>query len=178
MYSDFKTENVESIMGLLRVEFDPFKDDRGLLFTTFLKGKFNTLFPGLDFVHDKFAANTAKGTLRGIHGDDKSWKLVSILHGSAYQVVVDRRKESSTFGKVYDCILSADKPTALLLPPGCGNGFQTLEHNTLYHYKLAYSGQYNDAENQFTIPWDSDTLNINWPIKNPILSKRDRNARD
>ena len=54
MYKDFKIENVDKITGLVKVEFDAFKDDRGLLFTTFLKEKFNTLFPRLDFVHDKF----------------------------------------------------------------------------------------------------------------------------
>lgn len=178
MYNDFKIENVDTITGLVKVDFNVFKDDRGLLFTTYLKEKFNTLFPELDFVHDKFATNTSKGTLRGIHGDDKSWKLVSILSGSAYQIVVDNREESTTFGKVHECVLSADNPAALLLPPGCGNGFQTLEDNTLYHYKLAYIGQYNDAENQFTIPWNSNRLNIKWPVENPILSDRDKNARD
>jgi dTDP-4-dehydrorhamnose 3,5-epimerase len=178
MYNDFKIESVDIITGLVKVEFNSFKDHRGLLFTTYLKEKFNTLFPELDFDHDKFATNNSKGTLRGIHGDDKSWKLVSILSGSAYQIVVDNREESSTFGNVHECVLSADNPTALLLPPGCGNGFQTLEDNTLYHYKLAYTGQYNDADNQFTIPWNSNRLNIQWPVENPILSDRDRNARD
>jgi dTDP-4-dehydrorhamnose 3,5-epimerase len=176
MYKDFKIKKIQEINGLIQIEYNTFDDLRGLLFTTYLKSEFDYIFNDLQFVHDKFALNKTKGTLRGIHGDAKSWKLVTVLAGSAHQVVVDNRITSSTYEKVYECRISDCKPLGLLIPPGCGNGFQTLEDKTLYHYKLSYEGQYNDVSEQFTLPWNSTKYKINWPVPDPILSDRDRNA--
>jgi dTDP-4-dehydrorhamnose 3,5-epimerase len=178
MYSNFFLKNIESVSGLVEILFDVYKDSRGSLYTTFLSKEYRDVGFPYDFVHDKFAFNPQIGTLRGIHGDDKSWKLVTVLYGSAHQVIVDNRIDSPTFGGLHECKLCAKEPKGFLIPPGCGNGFQTLEDNTLYHYKLSYDGQYNDAENQFTIPWNSKKFQINWPIPNPILSSRDKNAHD
>ena len=176
MYKDFKILDIMEISGLKVIEPDIFEDHRGSLFTTFLKDQFIKMGITSNFIHDKIAFNISKGILRGIHGDFKSWKLVTVLNGSVFQVVVDNRIKSETYLNKFEINLNSKTPKMLLIPPGCGNGFQTLEDNTVYNYKLSYNGNYSDADDQFTIPWDSDDFRINWPNDNPILSKRDKNA--
>ena len=126
----------------------------------------------LDFKHDKFSFSK-KGVLRGIHGDTKSWKLVSCPWGKVFQVVVDNRVNSKTYLKTTTMVLDGYKRKMLLIPPMFGNGFCAFEKDVLYHYKLAYEGDYSDANSQFTIAWNDTRLNISWPLSEPILSERD-----
>jgi dTDP-4-dehydrorhamnose 3,5-epimerase len=89
-------------------------------------------------------------------------------------VVVDNRKESPTYMQ-WDCMLLNDKTRKqVLLPPGVGNGFCVLSKHSVFHYKWSYPGEYPDVEDQFTLKWNNNHININWPITNPILSKRDK----
>ena len=173
MYSDFKIKRMDQINGLLIIKPDVYSDHRGSLFTTFLKDEFSSLGIISNFIHDKIAFNVSKGVLRGIHGDFKSWKLVTVFSGRVFQVVVDNRKESDTFLNKFEIILDSDSPCLVLIPPGCGNGFQTLEKNSVYNYKLSYNGKYSDANDQFTLKWNDEKYNIDWPIKKPVLSTRD-----
>ena len=69
---------------------------------------------------------------------------------------------------------SPNNKKQVLLPPGVGNGFCVLSEHSVFHYKWAYTGEYPDVKDQFTIKWNSLDLNIDWPISNPILSKRDK----
>ena len=66
------------------------------------------------------------------------------------------------------------KRTQVLIPPGVGNGFCVLSHKSVFHYKWSYKGEYPDVNEQFTIKWDDPKVDINWPITDPILSKRDK----
>ena len=111
--------------------------------------------------------------MRGIHGDDKTWKLVSCPFGKIEQVVVDLRVKSKNFKRWIKFQLCNDNKLAILIPPGFGNAFCSLSDNAIYHYKLAYAGDYNDFDNQFTFAWNDKTIGIDWKINNPIISERD-----
>lgn len=163
-----------SVYGVVYFYSNFFEDARGELWSSFLGSYINkTVNTVLNFSHDKFAFNKSAGTLRGIHGDFESWKLVSVPHGSAFQVYVDNRPDSETFKKFGSINLCSKEKLSILLPPGVGNGFQTLEQNTLYFYKLCYPVSYNDYDKQFTLKWDDPELGIKWPLQTKILSKRD-----
>ena len=146
---------------------DVFTDYRGDLWTIWKKNESR-----VDFNHDK-VSTSRKNVLRGIHGDFKSTKLVTCLYGELYFVVVDNRPDSPTYGQWDHMILDDRKRKMVLLPPGFGNGFLVLSDSSVFHYKWSYDGEYPDVDDQFTIKWNSKDIGINWPIKNPILQKRD-----
>jgi dTDP-4-dehydrorhamnose 3,5-epimerase len=126
----------------------------------------------LKFNHDK-VSTSRKHVLRGIHGDSKSHKLLTCLQGEVYCVAVDNREDSSTYLQ-WDWIMLDDKSRdRILLPPGFGVGYLILSERAVMHYKWAYNGEYPDVDQQFSLRWDDEKMAINWPIKNPILSKRD-----
>ncbi len=108
--------------------------------------------------------------LRGIHGDAETWKLVSCLYGKFYLVVVNWDKNSSQFGKWDSFVLSEQNRMQVLIPPKFGNGHLVLSEQAIFHYKQ--NSNYNRA-GQFTLLWNDPQLNIWWPIKNPIVSRRD-----
>ena len=162
--------------GVVEISSSSFSDTRGVLWTSFQNQQFAKLTGhDLIFCHDKFAFNR-EGVVRGIHGDYSSWKLVSCPLGTVFQVVVDCRPTSPTYLSWALTYLSQKKANSVLIPPGYGNAFCTYQGEALYHYKLAYSGNYIDQDQQFTMAWNDPRLNIPWPEKNPILSNRDRNV--
>lgn len=158
------------IDGVIKISYDSFEDLRGEIFTPYS----DSMGINLDFVHDKFSINKKK-TLRGIHFDSKTTKLVTCISGSIQQVLVDLRKNSPTFRNILSYTISPSDRFSLLVPPGVGNAFLALEDDTVYYYKLAYVGEYIDQEGQSTVSWNDLDLNINWRFKNPILSDRDKN---
>jgi dTDP-4-dehydrorhamnose 3,5-epimerase len=151
---------------------DVHTDFRGDLLTLWNKDKFE---PKLDFKHNKISTSR-KHVLRGMHGDNKSWKLTSCLYGEMYFVVVDARPESKNYLK-WDSIILDDRSRKLVLtPPQFAIGFLVLSAQALLNYMWAYEGEYIDVDKQFTIKWNDSKVNIAWPISNPILSLRDKNA--
>jgi len=149
-------------------------DQRGTLYTTFYKEVFDSFIPSnLFFKHDKFS-KSFKNVLRGIHGDTKSWKLVTSVYGEIYQVIVDCRKNSPSYLKWESFKINENNPISVLLPPGIGNSFYVHSEVAVYHYKLAYPGEYLDAEDQFSFKWNDPKIKIKWPTNNPILSNRDK----
>tara|TARA_R100000664_G_scaffold27197_1_gene37747 strand:+ start:15412 stop:15888 length:477 start_codon:yes stop_codon:yes gene_type:complete len=147
---------------------DVFTDFRGDLWTIWKQGDFK-----LKFNHDK-VSTSRKNVLRGIHGDEKSHKLVTCLFGELYFVVVDNRPDSPTYQQWDWTMLSDKNRKQILLPPGVGNGFFVMSDESVFHYKWSYEGQYPDVEDQFTIKWDDPKINIIWPTESPILQFRDR----
>ena len=148
-------------------------DFRGDLLTLWNKDQFE---PKLDFKHNKISTSR-KHVLRGMHGDNKSWKLTTCLSGEMYFVVVDNRSNSSNYLK-WDSIILNDKTRKLVLtPPNFLIGFLVLSDQALLNYMWAYEGEYADVDEQFTIKWNDPKVNINWPIENPLLSLRDKNAK-
>lgn len=149
---------------------DVYTDFRGELWTLWDKKTFQ---PDIEFNHDKVSISR-KNVIRGIHGDTKSWKLITCLHGEIYFVVVDNRVDSKNYLKWDWKILSAKNKISILLPPMFGNGFCVLSKKCVFHYKWSYQGKYPDVDDQFTLKWNDPNIGISWPISNPILQKRDR----
>ena len=119
-------------------------------------------------------STSVKHTLRGLHGDSETWKLVSCVYGSLLQVVVDMRESSETYLE-YDMFSINDKNrNQILIPPGFANGHLVMSDFGIFSYKQ--STLYTGASTQFTVKWNDPKLNIPWPIDNPILSSRDKNA--
>ena len=151
-----------------------FREFRGEIFTTF----HNEHHPVMDYIpensaiHNRFSKSYA-GVLRGLHYDDKTWKLVQALVGEIYLVVLDLRETSSTFGKWESYILSERTRDQVLVPPGFANGHYALT-DCIFHYSLFYPGEYVDEGKQGVIKWNDPEFNIEWPTTTPILQQRDR----
>ena len=147
---------------------DSFEDYRGELYTVYDHEDWNVTFN-----HDK-ASVSRQHVLRGLHGDNKSTKLISCLHGEVYLVVVDNRPESPNYLKWDSIVLTDKNKKSVLVPPMFANGHLVLSPNAVFFYKWSYPGNYPDVDEQFTVKWNDERIGINWPINNPILSKRDR----
>ena len=173
-FEDFKIERSDVFKDV--VVFTPSIniDNRGTIFTTFSKESYEKYLPeGLEFIHDKFA-ESKKNVLRGLHGDSKTWKLITCIYGDIFEVVVDMRPDSSTYLKWDSFELNNQNKKQILVPPNFVNGYCVLNDFAVFHYKLAYEGEYFDVAQQLVVKWNDKTLNINWPIKNPILQERDK----
>jgi dTDP-4-dehydrorhamnose 3,5-epimerase len=146
-------------------------------FFEYFSGELFTLFKqeesDLVFNHDKVSISK-QHVLRGLHGDSKSWKLISCLSGEVYLVVVDNRPESPNYLKWDSIILTAKNRKQILVPPMFANGHFVLSNEATFFYKWSYPGEYPDVKDQFTLKWNDSRLNITWPILNPILSQRDK----
>jgi dTDP-4-dehydrorhamnose 3,5-epimerase len=115
-----------------------------------------------------------KDVLRGLHGDDVTWKHISCVWGEIYLVVVDYRKDSSNYLKWDSFLISDRNHKSVLVPPSFLNGHLCLSNECLFHYTQSYPKKYIDAPEQISVKWEDSRLKINWPIDNPILSGRDR----
>ena len=164
---DFSIENTK-IEGVKKINYDRFVDFRGSIWTTFLDNKIKNI----KFNHDKFSVSN-KDVIRGIHYDNKTFKLVTAVYGEIDQVVVDMRKESDTYRGSLIFNIDDNNRFSILIPPMVGNGFRVRSEVAVYHYKLSYTGKYLDADNQYTLKWDDSAIAINWECENPILSNRD-----
>ena len=149
-----------------------FKDHRGYYWTSW-KGK---LSKRIKFNHDKFSLSK-KNVLRGLHGDYKTWKLVSCPYGKCLLVVVNFVNKSKDYLKCKTWVLSHKNGVQILIPPNYANGHLCLSKKCLFHYKLSYKGAYTDQRNQFSLRWNDPKLKINWGVKKPILSDRDKKTK-
>ena len=149
-----------------------FKDHRGYYWTSWKKGEIKKVY----FKHDKFSLSK-KNVLRGLHGDKKTWKLVSCPYGKFLLVIVNYVKTSKNYLKSKSLILSQENGVQVLIPPNYANGHLCLTNKCLFHYKLSYRGKYIDAKEQFSLRWNDPKLKIKWKIRKPILSKRDKKAK-
>jgi dTDP-4-dehydrorhamnose 3,5-epimerase len=121
------------------------------------------------FLQDDISTSS-HNVLRGIHGDTKTWKLVSCLFGSFYLVVVNNNPESPQYKQWTSFTLSDRNRAQILIPPYFGNGHLVLSDTAIFHYKQ--TTEY-DRSGQFTIQWNDPSLNLWWPTTNPIVSMRD-----
>ena len=155
------------IKDLLIIKKKSFKDNRGYLRELYRE---NVLSKRFKF---EILSNSKKNVLRGLHLQKKKsqGKYVTVLNGKAFDVAVDLRKNSKTFGKYVSIILSSKKNISFYIPEGFAHGFCTLEKNTIMHYNCT---NYRDAKSEVGILWNDPILDIRWPIKKPILSKKDR----
>ncbi len=154
---------------LLIIQNTSFKDKRGyfkeLLVEKNFKKKF--LFTVMSF--------SKKNVIRGLHIQKKKsqGKFISVLKGKIFDVALDLRKNSKTFGKYFSCILSEKNSKSIYIPPGFAHGFCSLEKENFVIYSCT---NYRDAKSERSINYNDKVLNIKWPTKKPIVSKKDKNA--
>ena len=162
--------------GVFIIEPTVFEDHRGFFMESYNYREFVELGLDTHFVQDNHSLSKEPGTLRGLHyqlAPKAQTKLVRCIRGAIYDVVVDIRKGSPTFGKWYSVILTEHNRKMLWVPKGFAHGFVTLVPNTEVIYKV---DEYYYPEYDRAIRWNDPHLKIEWPVKNPILSEKDKNA--
>ena len=167
-----KFKKIETgIAGLYILEPTVFGDERGFFLETYSKKEFEEIGIFDEFVQDNHS-KSKKGVLRGLHFQTKhsQGKLVRVIKGSVYDVAVDIRKDSSTYGKWYGVELSAENKKMFFIPKGFAHGFLTLEDETEFQYKCTdfYVPQYDSG-----IIWNDKDININWNFEKYGLKEKD-----
>lgn len=157
------------------IEPQVFGDERGFFFESFHQNRYSKIAGLKDiFVQDNHS-RSSKGVLRGLHLQKSrpQGKLVRVTRGEVFDVAVDLRQNSSTYGQWEGVILSEDNKLQFWIPPGFAHGFLTLSEIADFQYKCS---EYYDPEDELSILWSDPDLNIKWPIDNPTLSEKDKNA--
>lgn len=167
-----------AIPEVLVLEPKVFGDERGFFFESFNQQRFEEL-TGVKtvFVQDNHS-KSAKGVLRGLHYQvqQPQGKLVRVVAGEVFDVAVDVRRQSSTFGQWVGVLLSGDNKRQLWVPPGFAHGFLVLKDGTEFLYKTT---DYYAPQHERCIRWDDPQINIQWPIDEaPILSAKDQQGLD
>ena len=155
--------------NLFLYKHDKFKDKRGYFKELLREKNLNNKFPFLVMSYSK------KNVIRGLHLQVKKpqGKFVTVIKGKIFDVVVDLRKNSNTFGKCFSCILSESNSSSIYIPPGFAHGFQAIEEDNYIIYSCT---KYRDKKSEVSINYNDKNLNIKWPLKKKILSLKDRNA--
>jgi dTDP-4-dehydrorhamnose 3,5-epimerase len=158
------------------IEPERITDARGFFARTWCIDEFNAHGIDIDFVQCSTSFNERRSTLRGIHFQGEPHneaKLIRCTRGRVYDVMVDLRPDSDTYGAWRAYELSGDNGRLVYLPPGFGHGFQTLEDRTELAYHIS---EFYQPDLSFGISWDDPDLGISWPdTESPIMSARDRN---
>src|SRR5688572_20133564 len=169
---EFKSTSLPDVM-LLKPRVHG--DHRGFFMETFRKEVFDKAGIATDFVQDNHS-KSSKGILRGLHYQIKQpqGKLIRVVAGEIFDVAVDMRRSSSTFGLWVGVVLSAENKYALWIPPGFAHGFYVMSEEAEVTYKTT---TYYAPENERSLLWNDPLLNIAWPEKTAVvLSDKDRNA--
>ena len=164
-----------SLPGVLLIQPDVFGDHRGYFQESWNRRKFAELGLNLDFVQDNLSFSR-KGILRGLHfqNPQPQGKLVQALQGEVFDVAVDIRKGSPTFGQWFGAVLSAENHLNMYVPQGFAHGFCVLSETALFAYKC--TDFYNPAT-EFSLRFDDPDIGIAWPLDGePSLSAKDRDA--
>lgn len=161
-----------SLPGVLVIQPKIHGDDRGFFMETYQKIKLLDHGISYDFVQDNHS-KSSKGVLRGLHFQKTKpqGKLVRCTKGSVYDVAVDIDPLSKTFGKYFGIELSSLNHTQLWIPPGYAHGFCVLSNEAEFQYKCT---DYYDPDDEGGLAWNDNDINIPWPIKEPILSEKDK----
>jgi dTDP-4-dehydrorhamnose 3,5-epimerase len=160
------------IPGVLVFVPEIFKDERGFFKESYVRSKYEAAGITDDFIQDNVSESN-RHVVRGLHADPVMGKLVQVLHGGAFDVVVDARPQSSTFGEWEAFRLSAENHRQVYIPAGCLHGFQALSDRVVFSYKQ--TAEY-DPGREVAVRWDDATLAIEWPNKKgALVSTRDRN---
>lgn len=163
------------LAGLLLVKPDVFGDERGFFQETWNLRRYTEA--GLDrhFVQDNLSLSR-KGILRGLHFQNPGpqGKLVYVLQGEVFDVAVDVRADSPTFGQWYGATLSAENHHQLFVPEGFAHGFCVTSETALFAYKCT---DFYNPKAEFSLLWNDPDIGIEWPIKSPGLSEKDQNGQ-
>lgn len=160
--------------GLVLITPKIFEDDRGFFLESYNKKVFAENGINIDFVQDNYS-ESSKGVLRGLHYQIEPFvqdKLVCVTRGKVWDVAVDIRKKSKTFGQWVGVELSAENKKMFFIPKGFAHAYLALTDNVNFQYKVSnfYSGEHDRG-----ILWNDLDIGIDWPIKKPILSDKDKN---
>lgn len=161
--------------GVVVIEPAVFGDNRGYFMESYTKSKFEQAGIRIDFVQDNHSLSVQAGVIRGLHYQlhpKAQTKLVRVLTGAVYDVVVDIRKGSPTFGEWVGIILSEENKRQLLVPKGFAHGICTLVPNTQLLYKV---DEFYSSEHDRGILWNDPEIGIDWPVTQPVLSDKDKN---
>jgi len=164
-----------AVGGVILVEPDVHRDARGFFLETFHAGKYGGAGIPTQFVQDNHSASAAN-TLRGLHLQLRrpQGKLVRAVEGEIWDVAVDVRRGSPTYGRWTAETLSASNFKQLYVPPGCAHGFCVLSPTAQVEYKCT---ELYDPADELGIAWDDPFLAIAWPVSEPMLSERDKRHR-
>ena len=156
------------IPGPLIIKTKIYYDKRGFLKETFR----NNLFKNIKFPFD-IMSSSKKKVLRGLHiqTDKSQAKIITVTHGKIFDVAVDLRKNSKTFGKYVSLIISENSDFSFYVPKGFAHGFLCLSKKCTVNYKCS---EYIYSKYEKTLSWNDPKINIKWPILNPILSEKDK----
>jgi dTDP-4-dehydrorhamnose 3,5-epimerase len=159
------------ISGLLLIEPRCFGDERGFFLESYQRKRYAEAGIHEDFVQDNHS-RSVKGTLRGLHFQMKrpQAQIVTVMHGRIFDVAVDLRPGSTTFGKWYGVELSETGPRQVYMAPGFAHGFCVLSDVADLHYKVS---RYYDHGDEAGIVWNDPDVGIQWPIKPAYISERD-----
>lgn len=165
-----------SIKGVYRIDVKRFGDERGYFMETYKKSDFDEAGLKYNFIQDN-QSKSKKGVLRGLHLQKQfpQAKLVRCIEGEVFDVCVDLRKGSPTFGKFECAILSAEKGNQFMIPKGFAHGFLVLSESATFCYKV---DELYHPEDEVGIAYDDADLSVNWPIEiEPILSEKDKKQK-
>lgn len=165
-----------AVIGAFEIEPEVFGDRRGWFYEAYSKREFERLGINVDFVQDNRSFSSKKGTLRGLHCQTEpkaQAKLITCLRGEILDVAVDLRRGSPTFMKRASAILTAENKKAFFIPKGCLHGFLTLTDDVEISYKV---DEFYSPENDRSVRFDDPEIGVEWGIKKPVLSEKDRNA--
>ena len=159
------------LAGLLTIEPKVFGDARGFFLETWNQRRYQEIGLNANFVQDNLSFSR-RGALRGLHFQNPTpqGKLVSVIQGEVFDVAVDLRQSSPTFGQWESVNLSGDSKRQFYIPPGFAHGFLVVTETALFHYKCT---EFYSPKDEMTLRWDDPQLKIPWPSENPTLSEKD-----
>lgn len=162
------------LSGVLVLTPRIFTDDRGRFLESWNSERYAEAGINGPFVQDNMSVSK-RGVLRGLHFQNPTpqGKLVSVISGAVYDVIVDLRSHSQTYGQWLGVVLSADNGLQMWIPEGFAHGFQALADESTFLYKC--TAPYSPAD-EHSLRWDDPTLAITWPIAEPLVSHKDRRA--
>jgi dTDP-4-dehydrorhamnose 3,5-epimerase len=163
------------IEGLLIIQPVVFEDERGYFYESYNASKLEAQGFKQNFIQDN-VSKSQKDVLRGLHFQNPphtQGKLVKVIKGAVLDVAVDLRRDSKTYGKHLTIELTEENKTQFYVPAGFAHGFLTLRDNTIFSYKCT---QFYNKDSEESILWNDEDLNIDWGIKNPTISDKDRKA--
>lgn len=166
------------LKGAFTIELEKRGDERGFFARTFCKKEFADVGLNNEIVQINNSLSADKGTLRGMHYQltpKSEDKIVRCIKGALYDVIIDLRENSSTFGKWFGTELTADNRKMMVVPQGFAHGFLTLYDNTEVFYLVT---EYYSPESERGIRWNDPKFNINWPIEPRTISDKDNNHPD
>ncbi len=160
------------IAGLLVIEPKVFGDARGFFLETWNEQRYREAGLGARFVQDNLSFSR-RGTLRGLHfqNPNSQGKLVSVIEGEVFDVAVDLRRSSPTFGRWHGVNLSGQNRLQFYVPPGFAHGFAVLSESALFAYKCT---ERYSPKDEVTLLWDDPDVGVQWPVSEPVLSEKDK----